>query len=83
MAKYNIYDTQCERFLKKNCSKKWAIGYAFEIVKDRAEAEDDDLGREFQVFVDNGIENFTFETAKRILDNWDYRLEKIKKKKAS
>lgn len=73
--KYNVYDLQQDRYLYENVSELTIRGYAFHIVADRAATEDDDLGKEFQKHVNKGIENFSFEVAKEILKDWEYKVE--------
>lgn len=76
--KYNVYDLQRERYLFENVSEKTIRSYAFHIVIDRAEAEDDDLGKEFQKHVNKGIESFSFETANGILKDWEFEVDLVK-----
>ena len=76
---YNIYDTQCEKYISENVTEEFVRGYAFHIVEDRAIAEDDDLGREFKKIVEQGKEAFSLDSAKGILEDWEYKLEEVNK----
>ena len=73
---YNIYDVQCEEYTSENVTEEHVIGYAFQIVEGRA-IEDDDLGDKFKKLVENGIENFSWKMANKILEDWEYKVENI------
>lgn len=75
-AKYKLIDLQLGE--EEVHSKDFIIGYAFVIMKDRSEAVDDELGREFAEIVERKKENFTFDMAVELLNDWEYDVVEIK-----
>ena len=75
MKKFNVTDLQLGDVTVM--TEDMVRGYAFQIVVDRANAVDDDLGREFGEIVNQGFDKFTFAQAVEILTDWEYKVEEI------
>jgi hypothetical protein len=58
----------------RKVDQSYVIGYAYEIMKDRAEAENDELGQEFAEITKNGVEGVSFDKAVEILNDWEYEV---------
>lgn len=50
---------------------------SFQIIKNRSEAVDDELGQKFAEIVEKGFDNFTFEQAIQIQEDWEYEVKEV------
>jgi hypothetical protein len=80
MKFYQLFDVQTgevnEDFVKVTESE--IIGYAYGIMKDRAEAEPDELADEFNEIIKDGVDGVSFEQALEVLNDWEYEVYEIK-----
>ena len=58
-------------------SEREVKGKAFQIIKDRCEAVDDELSNEFSQYVKKGFENYTLENAIELLNMWEYEITEV------
>lgn len=77
MAKYNIYCKQNEYYIKKGATEKEVKDFAFGIIKDRSEHIDDEYAQELKKEVQKGRDNFSFQRANKVLEEWEYRLDTV------
>jgi hypothetical protein len=71
MNKYQVIDLQLEEIVGI-FTEDGVRGFAFDLVKNRSESDDDDFGYECGLIVAEGFDNYDLSKAKKTLNIWEY-----------
>jgi hypothetical protein len=79
MKLYQLFDVQNDEVNEDfaRATEVDIIGYAYHIMKDRAEAVADELADEFNEVIKDGPEGVSFDKAVELLNDWEYEVYEI------